>query len=322
MGVAATIALTVASSSARAQQACSPVAIPPVTGDDAMYVSGLNNWGQIIGFSYAQDANGVAHGFVWSRNRTRRLEPLLAGEHTLPYAINDLGLVVGEAGDDTGFQPVLWTQTGVKRLRGQAGDRPEAINVRGQIAGSRGGTCLLWPSAHAEPLVIGNLGGAFCSVRGINERGEVVGISLNAAQQPTGFLWFDGVMTPVGDLTFPDGSPADEQSSSLLAINEWGLAVGYSGPFLDVLTWRRRAGGELLTAYAGVGAFAVSDLSTIFALRASNETLVLFTPNGEATEKGSLPGGVNGQQLFANNLFQLAWQTSDLRGQFCQLSPW
>lgn len=300
-----------------AQDACRAIEIQPIQGDDQMFVSGMNNWGQVVGFSFGE---GAASGFVWHRGRSRALQSLIPGEHTLPYAINDLGQIVGEAGDVGGFQAVVWTLSGVRRLPGQLGDRPEAINAQGVIGGSRGANCILWRNAREEPIVLGSLGGSMCSVRGINERGEVVGSSTTPSGHVHGFIWHDGVLTDVAPIDLPD--IIEPRSSSLSAINEGGLAVGFTGPYLDVMTYRRATGARRVTSYLSISATAVNDWGKIFAVRETDEHLILMNESGAADDEGPLTGGVNGQQLFGNNLLQVAWQGENLKGYFCQLDWW
>lgn len=303
---------------AQAQEACRALEIPPFPGHDKVVIYDMNHWGQVVGSSF-RDGPGVNTGFVWQRGRVRELEPFAAGEFALPYAINDVGQVVGEATGTQGFVPALWTADGIVRLPGEPGDRPTAINNRGVIAGSRGTSCVLWPNPRALPLVLGNLGGGFCEVHDINERSELVGMSLNASGEPHGFLYRAGAFDEVTDVRLPDGSVVTSVSS-LFAINERGLAVGYTGPYFDVLTYGRSSGATGLTYGASTGATDLNDWGRLFALRESDEHLLLFERSGSFVDKGVLRGGVNGQALFANNLSQIAWVAADLRSYFCQLA--
>jgi uncharacterized membrane protein len=303
---------------ALAQQACDAVEIEPLAEHGIVLVTGINNWGQVIGFSQVDGSNGPALGFTWREGRAHALATLVPGESKLPFAINDLGHVVGYAADALGFEPAVWTPAGVKRLPGEPGDRPEAINAAGVIAGSRGADCIVWRSAFTAPTVLGNLGGDFCSVLGINERGELVGASLTASGAVHGFYARGGELIDVSDPRL--ASPVDPSaSSSLLAINEHGTAAGWAGPAGSPLTFRLPSGASVFTSYPGVFATAINDWSTIFAIRASDEHLLVLQGAGSVKDRGALKRGVNGQQLYANDLNQIAWQSADQKGYFCKL---
>src|SRR5687767_3227617 len=66
------------------------------------------------------------------------------------------------------------------------------------------------PSANAAParvttgtynaVDLGTLGGSFSEARGINPRGQVVGLSTTAGGQTRAFLWDRGTMTDLGTL--------------------------------------------------------------------------------------------------------------------------
>ena len=162
-------------------------------------------------------------------------------------------------------------------------------------------------------------GGDFCDAHAINERGEIVGISRTPSGELHGFLWRDGAFSDVGPVDLPGETTQTSTDSAPLDINEHELAVGYASPGMDVLTYRWGEGGRVLTYFAAITAPAVNDWSTIFALAESTERLLLMEPSGWTTDKGVLTGGVNGQALFANNQYQIAWQSSNLKGYFCQL---
>jgi len=66
---------------------------------------------------------------------------------------------------------------------------------------------------------LGTLGGFFSDSAGINERGQVIGISLTTSDEFHVFLWQRGVMTDLVTLGV--------SSSRAIAINERGQVIGF-----------------------------------------------------------------------------------------------
>lgn len=312
-------------SSAYGQDACRFVPISPLPGNEHVMVYDINDWGQVIGQSFTRDANGVAHGqksFVWSHGDMRVLGPLQEGAaFTVPTSINEWGQVVGQSEEGGSGAPVLWTARGVTRLPGKLGDRPTVINNLGQIVGTRQDLCIFWKSPTSEPTLPGTLGGATCAANGLNDRGDAVGGSTDAAGRTQGFLWRGGALEPLGALRYPEG-PEPLLFSFLRAINNQGLSIGYAqtarGEGVNLLRWTGR--GESSPLPSGLVASSLNDWSWIAALRSPRQ-LVLISPAGQAIEKGELAGDVNGDQVYINNRFQIAWTTNGLASYFCQLSP-
>lgn len=104
--------------------------------------------------------------------------------------MNNAGTIVGsfvEAGQTRAFA----YDGGALRSFGSPGSAANAINSRGDIVGISGGHAFIYANGAMRDL--GTLGGATSTARGINERGQVVGMSTNAYSQPTPFL-HDGAM--------------------------------------------------------------------------------------------------------------------------------
>lgn len=159
------------------------------------------------------------------------------------------------------YKPVLWNArtAGVRELRLPAGDTvgmAHWVNDLGQAVGASG-TCanfipppfvaaphaVMW-ERDGTPINLGNLGGSgdFTTGAGthatsINNRGQVVGISVLADNQTSrAFMW-----TRAAKMRALDPVPGHPHSAAL-AINDWGDVVGASGtlPFEDsnAVIWR------------------------------------------------------------------------------------
>ena len=115
-----------------------------------------------------------------------------------------------------------------------------SINARGQVVGTseineidpflgvKEVRAVLWQ--HGEIKSLGTFGGNHSAAAANNNRGQVVGIALNAIPDPFGFfsagtqarafLWQNGVLQDLGTLGGPD--------SLAFVLNERGQAAGYS----------------------------------------------------------------------------------------------
>jgi probable HAF family extracellular repeat protein len=145
-------------------------------------------------------------------------------------AVNDLGDAVGEETDAHGSSigAFLW-KNGTLSLLPQLASA-NALNDADQIAGT-----VIYSGSGASPLseaalsqngqvtllgfLSSSVAGAYSSVTGINNNGDVVGSSLTASGVGHAFLWKAGVMTDLGVVTQGDSSVA-------LAVNATDQAVG------------------------------------------------------------------------------------------------
>lgn len=186
--------------------------------------SAINNAGQVVG--WAEKASGESHATVWNNATATDLDPL-GGTRSVANGINDAGQVVGEiyaAGDFTSHA-TLWDGTRAIELGtlGGASSSASAINNSGQLAGwaqTRSGEsyATVWNGSVATQLEkvdshgsASNLYEGSSSARGINDNGQIAGISGRG-----GVLWEGTAVSTALPLT------------SANAINNSGAVVGMS----------------------------------------------------------------------------------------------
>lgn len=140
----------------------------------------------------------------------------LGGSSSQAYGINDAGQVVGKADTSSGFRHAfLWDQGTMNDLGtvdGYSYSSAYKINNVGQVIGSASIElepapdspilALLWDQgAQNSPQDLGSLGGNRSDPIGINNRGDVVGLSsLDDSTYYRAFLWSKGNMRNLGTL--------------------------------------------------------------------------------------------------------------------------
>jgi probable HAF family extracellular repeat protein len=219
-----------------------------LVGDSTSAATAINDRGQVVGISgacgIAFGGVSAAHSVLWQNNCNREEhEPLDfvrcgvvvnigdLGGHTwnTPTAINNEGTVVGfslPAGQDgtRNFEAFLWTQEGgIQRLGELPGDiRAEAL--------------------------------------GVNERNQVVGLSRGGPHQFRAFIWQNGVMSDLNNMTTPG-------SEFLLYANDINNRGEITGQAFDPITLAAPAflgipvhGGEGAAAKAVVNGIEIATL--------------------------------------------------------------
>lgn len=184
--------------------------LPTLTGDSSGAATAINNRGQIVGISgdcdQAVGRYTARHAVLWDRGRLINLGNLGAEFWNTPTAINEHGDIVGFAGtpgdpEGNAFKAFIWTRRdGIKYL---------------------------------PPLV--NLGHVDSEAYGINERGQVVGISCDINfLDCRAVMWEDGAIKDLNDFKANSFTPRLEQAKD---INERGEITGRS---FDPITNERR----------------------------------------------------------------------------------
>lgn len=223
-------------------------ALPTLGGNNAQ-ATAINNRGQITGFAEtavsdsscsASSPSKIHLPVIWEDGKARALHTVGGDLDGVANAINDQGQAVGSSGNCAGgLHAVLWEKNGTASSLG-TGAAVFGINNRGQIVGlvpSLDGSTFdaaLWQNgANGKVINLGTLGDHAAIATGINDKGQVVGSTLdsNFNFDAHAFLYEDGVMTDLSKL-FPEESNLFPTMAN--QINERGQIVGMgtvlSGP--------------------------------------------------------------------------------------------
>lgn len=208
---------------AQAQQYTLTV-IPRLPGQTASFATGLNDAGQVVGFS-----GSVA--WLWDGNTLTNLDP--GQNFSFAEGINDAGQVVGYAVLTAGaacYHATVWngtTPTDLGTLVAGGCSQGIAINASGQVAGwattemgsDQKGT--LWNGTTPTDLgALGTASNVLSQATAINAAGLVVGWSQNPdTGNQNATVWNGTALTNLGTAA---------QGSVAYGINASGQVVGYS----------------------------------------------------------------------------------------------
>lgn len=207
------------------------------------------------------------HAFLWSNGVMRDLGAL-GGSVSMAYSINDSGVVVGQASTAGGEMHAFVWQNGVMKDLGVAGETSAA--------------------------------------RGINSRGDIVGVAYAKNVRGGAVLWSGGQRQSLGDLG-PSGS-----GSTAISINDKGQIAGVSSGFatnqgvVRAVVWLNGVIsdlGALGGLHSTANAINAQALVVGWAEVADNSAAAFQWQNGKMSQLASLPGTVtsagNGTQAIA-----------------------
>jgi probable HAF family extracellular repeat protein len=188
------------------------------TGSEA---TGLNQRGQVVGWAYAK---GWSQAFLYDGDGGMHDLGNFGGADAYAAAISESGQITGYATTADGVRHAFLYRDGLLKQLSVPGIASAgwAINGGGQVAGNYqdGGQAKL---AFLDEVcgcvqTLGTLGGAEALVYGLNDVGQVIGVSDTAVGQRHAFLYQNGAMKDLG--TFGG------TGSFAAAINEAGLVAG------------------------------------------------------------------------------------------------
>lgn len=217
-------------------------ALPTLGGNNGQAL-GINNRGQIAGQAETPNSDPCSpfarevEAVIWEHGVVKEILPPFGGTAAVANAINDNGQAVGISGCITAnLYAVLWnhgTPINLGSLGGVAGNFAFDINNKGQVVGQSDlpGDMLLHAFLWQDGVMtdLGSLSEALPASEaiGINNRGQVVGFSLNAAgddPSAVAVLWEDGTITDLNTVV-PADSPLFLMEAT--AINDRGEIAGF-----------------------------------------------------------------------------------------------
>lgn len=191
-----------------------------------VYAQGLNNRGQIVGaVGYGVI---VSKAFIWQRGVISEAPGSIGGPFVQAFAINESGMIVGEATDAlSNINPVLWVngQMQALPLLGGTTGSARAINDSGvavgysRLAGDTVYHAVRWMDGVAEDMgaIIGPAGSS--QANAVTERGGAVGFSQVADGRSEPVLWErDTTLLPLATL--------EVESAQAMAVNASQVIVG------------------------------------------------------------------------------------------------
>jgi probable HAF family extracellular repeat protein len=226
----------------------------PTLGGNNGFGTGINNRGQAVGWAENTVHDPTCNppqtlqfeAVVWGpRGQVQILPPYSTDPDGAATGINDRGQVIGisgicqnAVGNRSAIHALLWQNghpTDLGNLGGLAWNTPMALNNRGQIVGfsdmqgdDNGANpnfhAFLWTSPGPMQDLHTLTGDAISEALGINEAGQVVGVSYAAGfANPRAFIYQNGRITDLNSVVQQD-SPLYLQAAQ--EINNSGVIVG------------------------------------------------------------------------------------------------
>ena len=264
--VSAIVQLPTAATQRDGPGAASEPEAPIVLGTDGgnySIATAVNNRRQVVG-RILVGTDDLPRPFLWEDGVMRDLgTPGGPSGYGGAIDINDRGQVVGVTVDgDNPPAATLWQDgqvVSLERLPGSYSCTPTAINDRGLITGncvvagdvSNEAVAVVWTNGVPARLALPT--GVQALPRDVNDRGVIVGTAFPAAGDPFEFVWREGVLTDVTQLT-------GRRFERVLGINRRGELVGYGpgGGSLETLFWNGRT-TVVLGGLPGAGTADLND---------------------------------------------------------------
>lgn len=182
----------------------------------------INDAGQIVGVAFVPNEGSTP--VLW-QDKDQPMTSLPGGFGRVED-INNAGAIVGTSVDVAlnFLRGAYWASptSAPQFLKGPTGQLcgdPSAINDRGEIAGFCNGSAAYWSSPGANAVLLGGES----SATGINELGQIVGITLNGQRDSRPTLWQqEGSSFRAFDL----GVPAGQDEGVASDVNNHGQASG------------------------------------------------------------------------------------------------
>jgi probable HAF family extracellular repeat protein len=186
---------------------------------------------------------------------------------------------------------------------------PSKLNNLGDIVGRKASNsgegaprATLWRHSYLSAKHLGAfLGGDYSSATGINDVGEIVGVS-NTGRAILPFVW-----TEKGGLRRVPLLPGDSCGQAV-AINKYGHVACYSSGSngCRAILWTRKTGLRDLGTLPGGNysrAHDLNDFDEVAGVSASlaGDRAVLWTKSGNARDLGTLPGDLSSEAVAINN---------------------
>jgi probable HAF family extracellular repeat protein len=172
-------------------------------GGTCVIATGINNDGVVIGDNVNDES--LERAFIWKRDAIQDLGGSIGGQQTGAEAINESGQIAGFAtlSGEVLFHAVLWNGVGeITDLGALGADEcsfATAINSKTQVVGGSAVGCVFDSQSHAvlwehgaifdlNNLIARNASLTLELAQGINDRGEIAGIGVDAGGNEHAYL--------------------------------------------------------------------------------------------------------------------------------------